>query len=94
MHKKGNFLLDSKLFNILGAAVFESVFPATKAFVSRFACGSYLVPAFQGPFPLLQHKALVLIGPLDVALTDFQPLNDFPAVCLLEWNKNTERCQK
>lgn len=55
--------------------------------MSSFDCGSYLVPAFQGPFPLLQHKTLVLVRPLDVALTDFQPLNDFPAVCLLERNK-------
>lgn len=87
-------LLDSKLFNIQGAAVFERfLFPATKAFAFHFACGTYLVPAFQGPFPLLQHKTLMLIRPLDIALTDFQPLNDFPAVCLLERNKNTALCQ-
>lgn len=54
---------------------------------------SHLVPAFQGPFPLLQHETLVFIRPLDVALTDFQPFNDFPAVSLLERDRNTALCQ-
>lgn len=65
-------------------AVFENVCPTSIAFVSHFTHESYLVPAFQGPFPLLQHKPLVFIRPLDVALANFQPLDYLPAVCLLE----------
>lgn len=49
-----------------------------------FTAASYLVPAFQGPFPLFQHKALVFVRSLDVALTNFQSLNDFPTVWLLD----------
>lgn len=77
---------DRKLLSIQEAGIFEFL-AATKAFVYLLASVSYLVPAFQGPFPLLQHKPLVLIRPLDVALTNFQPLDDFPAVCLLAKNK-------
>lgn len=91
--KRGNF------FQVSIALYWEllslpSVFPATKP-LRATARGSYLVPAFQGPFPLLQHKTLVFIRPLDVALTDFQTLDYFPAVCLLK-KKVTEiqRCVK
>lgn len=54
-----------------------------------FVWEPHLVPALQGPLPLLQHEALVLVGPLDVALADFQALDDLPAVCLLEERKKT-----
>lgn len=64
-----------------------------KCFLSQSAIKPYLVPAFQWPFPLLQHEAFVFIWPLDVALTDFQPLNDFPAVCLLGMERETEPCR-
>lgn len=50
---------------------------------------SYLVPTFQGPLPLLQHEALVFVRPLDVALSNFQALDDFPAVGLLQ---GTRKC--
>lgn len=42
------------------------------------------MPSFQGPFPLLQHEALVFVRPLDVALSNFQAFDDFPAVGLLQ----------
>lgn len=42
------------------------------------------MPAFQRPFPLFQHKALVFVGSQDIALTNFQSLNDFPTVWLLD----------
>lgn len=77
-------LLNRKPVNNQIEAVFENVCPTSIAFVSHFTHESYLVPAFQGPFPLLQHKPLVFIRPLDVALTNFQPLDYLPAVCLLE----------
>ena len=64
-----------------------------KCCLSRSAIKPYLVPAFQWPFSLLQHEALVFIWPLDVALADSQSLNDFPAVCLLGMERKTEPCR-
>lgn len=32
----------------------------------------------------------MFVGSLDIALTNFQPLNDFPAVLLLQMMKKTE----
>lgn len=49
-----------------------------------FKAETYLVPALQRPFPLFQHKALMFVWSLDIALSNFQSLNDFPAVWLLE----------
>lgn len=98
MYENGNFfqalvlIVDSKLFIIQEAAVL-SISQEIKLFVAHFTGGSYLVPAFEGPFPFFQHKPLVLIGSLHIVLTDFQSLNDFPAVWNLEKNKNIVQCQ-
>lgn len=58
------------------------------------------MPALQRPFPLFQHKALMFVWSLDIALSNFQSLNDFPAVWLLEmmtkeegsFKKKEEKC--
>lgn len=45
--------------------------------------GSDLVPALQRPFSLLQHETFMFLRSLNVTLSDFQPLNDLPAIRFL-----------